>query len=196
MARIVLAHRSSHARDANGENRLSAADEALSSVYREAYALGRFAQASAAALLIGLVRALRDQPDEIDWLTDAVALAIRARQRETLWRAYVNLAHALYRSGRPSRDAAAAALEIMSDSLTAYAEPDRTPRFALLAVPLAHATRYLLLADDPRGTAALRRFPALQAMFASIERAELKADRNRWTSHEWLRVGSADYVIY
>jgi hypothetical protein len=33
-------------------------------------------------------------------------------------------------------------------------------------------------------------------MFSSIERGELKDDRDGWTSHEWLRIGSADYVIY
>ncbi len=196
MARIVLGHRKGQLLDRRGENRLTLADDSLELVFREAYHLGRLAQAAAAALLLGLVRALRDQHDDIDWFSQAASLAIRARQRETLWRAYINLAHSLHRRGQPAGDAASAAFDIMSESLASYAEPDRTPRFGLLAVPMAHATRYVLLRGDEKATKAFQRFPALRAMFSSIERGELKDDRNGWTSHEWLRCGSADYVIY
>jgi hypothetical protein len=115
---------------------------------------------------------------------------------ETLWRAYLNLAHSLFRRGRSPHDPAAAALELLQDSLNGYAEPDRTPRFALVSVPMAHAVRYLLLAGDQRARRALGRFPALVGMFSSVDRGELKADRNGWSSHEWLRVDDCDYVIF
>jgi hypothetical protein len=195
MARIVLGYREGQSSQ-GGSERLAVAQQALFNVFKQAYPLGRLAQAAAAALLLGLTRALNAQPDDLDWFSQAVALAIRARQRETLWRAYINLAHSLNRHGHSAHDAAAAALDIMVSSLKSYAEPDRTPRFALLSVPMAHAVRYLILAGDGKAQQTLRVLPALRRMFTSIESGQLKDDRDGWSSHEWLRIGPADYVIY
>src|SRR6185369_12251946 len=176
--------------------KLTSARQILLGVFRQAHPLGRLSNAAAAALLQGIVSALQGKRDEIDWFAQAVALAMRARQLETLWRSHINLAHSLHRAGRSAQDSAAAALDIMVYSLSSYAEPDRSPRFNLLSVPMAHAIRYLILARDSRAERVLRNFPALRRMFTSIRLGELKDDRDGHTSHEWLRVGQADYVLY
>ena len=196
MARILLAYREMQSAGAEKNSRLTSAHETLLGVFRQAHPLGRLSNAAAAALLLGLVSALRGRPDEIDWFAQAVALAIRARQLETLWRGHINLAHSLHRVGQSAHDAAAAALDIMVYSLSSYAEPDRNPRFNLLSVPMAHAVRYLILAEDRKADRVLRAFPALRRMFRNLKAGELKDDRDGRTSHEWLRVGEADYVLY
>jgi hypothetical protein len=196
MARIVLGYCDARSTGQSENGRLAAAHETLLGVFKQAHPLGRLADAAAAALLLGLIRALWGKPDDVDWFSQATSLALRARQLETLWRAYINLAHSLYRSDQPARDPAAAALDIMTYSLRSYAEPDRTPRFNLLSVPMAHAVRYLILAGDDEAEKTLRRFPALRGMFSDLESGRLKDDRGGRTSHEWLRVGEADYVIY
>jgi hypothetical protein len=196
MARIVLGYREAGPSARHESKRLQSAQDALLAVFKQAHPLGRLSTAAAAALLLGLVRALRRKDDAIDWFSQSVALAVRARQMETLWRAHINLAHSLHRSGKPVRDSAAAALDLMEYSLSADADADRSPRFDLLAVPMAHAVRYLLLAGDEKGMRALRKFPALRQLFRDVETAELKDDRGGRTSHEWLRVDDADYVIY
>ena len=66
---------------------------------------------------------------------------------------------------------AAAALDIMVYSLSSYAEPDRNPRFNLLSVPMAHAVRYLILAEDRKADRVLRAFPALRRMFRNLKAA-------------------------
>jgi hypothetical protein len=195
MARILLGYRAMTAGQ-EGDGYLAAAHETLLGVFKQAHPLGRLSNAAAAALLIGLIRTIWDKPDDVDWFSQATALAVRARQLETLWRAYINLAHSLYRSGQSARDPAAAALDIMMDSLKSYAEPDRTPRFNLLAVPMAHAVRYLILEGDKTAEEALRKFPALRTIFSDAVTGQIKDDRDGRTSHEWLRVGPADYVIY
>ncbi len=196
MAGIVLGYREGLSPAPHKSKRLQSAQEALLAVFRQAHPLGRLSTAAAAALLLGLISALQRKGDDIDWFSQSVALAVRARQMETLWRAHINLAHSLHRSGSPSRDSAAAALDLMEYSLSADPDADRSPRFDLLAVPMAHAVRYLLLAGDSKGMRALRKFPALLPMFRDVERAELRDDRGGRTSHEWLRVDDADYVIY
>ncbi len=196
MARIVLGYREVRSAGCSDNGRLTAAHETLLGVFKQAHPLGRLADASAAALLLGLIRALWGKPDDVDWFSQATALALRVRQLETLWRAYINLAHSLHRSGQPARDPAAAALDIMTYSLRSYAEPDRTPRFDLLSVPMAHAVRYLILEGDGEADKTLRKFPALRRMFSDIQAGQLKEDRDGRTSHEWLRMGEVDYVIY
>jgi hypothetical protein len=196
MARIVLGYREAKFAKRSGTSRLEVAHETLLSVFKQAHPLGRLADAAAAALLLGLIRALWDKPDDIDWFSQSTSVAVRARQLETLWRAYINLAHSLYRRGQPAHDQAAAALDLMAFSLSSYAEPDRNPRFDLLSVPMAHAVRYLILAGDDKADRVLRRFPALRRMFSNLESGALKDDRDGRTSHEWLRVGEVDYVIF
>ncbi|MGA9768464.1 MAG: AAA family ATPase [Blastocatellia bacterium] len=196
MARIILSHREAGSIKPDGVNRLAVAHETLLNVFKQAHPLGRLSNAAAAALLIGLIHAIWNKPDEVDWFSQAVSLAVRARQLETLWRAYINLAHGLYRSGQSPHDPAAAALDIMTFSLRSYAEPDRTPRFNLLSVPMAHAVRYLILDGDAKADKALRDFPALRRMVTNVQTGQLKEDRDGRASHEWLRIGEADYVIY
>lgn len=193
MTRMVLGYQQ---RDISVNGRLVSAYESLLLVFRKAHPLGRLKDAAAAALLLGVIHALWQRSNDIDWFTQATTLAARARQLETLWRAHINLAHSLFRVGQSPHDAAAAALELMIYSLDTYAEPDRTPRFDLLAVPLAHAVRYLIMAKDARGTRVLGQYPALRRMFRNLDSGELKEDRDGRTSHEWFRVGTADYVIY
>jgi hypothetical protein len=196
MARIVLGYRETGPSACHKSKRLQSAQDALLAVFRQAHPLGRLSTAAAAALLLGLISALRRKNDDIDWFSQSVALAVRARQMETLWRAHINLAHSLHRSGKSAHDSAAAALDLMEYSLSGDADADRSPRFDLLAVPMVHAVRYLLLAGDEKGMRALRKFPALRSLFRDVETAELKDDRGGRTSHEWLRVDDADYVIY
>jgi hypothetical protein len=196
MARIVIGYRETTGLQRRGASRLETANETLLDVFKQAHPLGRLADASAAALLIGLISALHNKPDEVDWFSQSTSLAVRARQLETLWRGYINLAHSLYRSGQPAHDPAAAALDLMLFSLSSYPEPDTNPRFDLLAVPMAHAVRYLILAGDGKAESVLRRFPALRRLFSNIESGDLKDNRDGRTSHEWLRVGQVDYVIF
>ena len=196
MARIILGYRKLRIKESNGTDYLAVAHKTLLGVFKQAHPLGRLSNAAAAALLIGLIRALWGKSDDIDWFAQATSLAIRARQLETLWRAHINLAHSLYRNGQSGHDPAAAALDIMTFSLSSYAEPDRNPRFDLLSVPMAHAVRYLMLAQDEKAETTLSKFPALRRMFTNLKSGELKDDRDGRTSHEWLRVGSVDYVIY
>jgi hypothetical protein len=196
MARLLLGYESLTLNEEKGNNLLTTARDALLVVFKRAYPLGRWANAAAAALLLGLISAIWGKSDEIDLFTQASALAARARQLETLWRANINLANSLFRSGQSAHDPAAAALEIMTYSLSAFPEPDRNYRFDLLAVPMAHAIRYLILERDDRATKILRKFPALRRMFNDLQAGQLTEDRDGRTSHEWLRIGSADYVIY
>lgn len=177
-------------------------DEALG-LLRPAYArtveLGRLSDAAAAALLIGLVHAVRHDRNDISWFADAIGAAARARQMETLWRAHINLASCVHRDGGDVRkvgEHARAAYEILMDTLSPYARPELSHRFALVCLPLAHAVRFLIEAGDPEGKRAFARLPVLQNCFADISSGQLRADRGGFTSHEWLRDGRYDYVIY
>lgn len=195
MARMVIGYQQLDMLPGS-DRRLGSAHESLLLVFRRAHPLGRMKDAAAAALLLGVIHALWRKGDEIDWFTQATMLAARSRQLETLWRAQINLAHSLFRAGHSPHDAAAAALELMTYSLDAYAEPDQTPRFNLVSVPLAHAVRYLILADDERAARVLGKYPALRLMFRELDAGKLKEDRNGRKSHEWFRVDGVDYVIY
>lgn len=198
MARILLGYSELRRTKPHMSHYLFEARETLLDVFRKSHPLGRLSTAAATALLLGLICSLQDESKAVDWFAQAVALSSRASQLETLWRAQINLAHSLYQSGYSAHDPAAAAFDILKHSLTSYAEPDRTPRFDLVAVPMAHAVRYLILAGDERAEEALRKFPALRRMFKGndLKLGSLKEDRDGRTSHEWLRIGSLDYVIY
>jgi len=196
MARILIAYQASRSDEKNGGKRLTSANQTLLAVFKQAHPLGRLGEAAAAALLLGLISALKGRTDDIDWFSEATALAIRGHQLETLWRAHINLAHSLFRAGQSAVDPALAALNLMMYTLNSYADPDRTPRFNLLSVPMAHAVRYLLIEHNAMADEVLRKFPALRRMFEDLRTGRMKRDRDGRTSHEWLRIGEADYVIY
>ena len=196
MARLLLGYRDRKWMDGIESGRLKVAHDTLLSVFQEAYPLGRLADAAAAALLLGIIRVLWNKLDDIDWFSQSVAVALRARQLEALWRAYINLAHSLHRRGQSAHDAAAAAMDLMEFSLSSSSDSDSSPRFALLSVPMAHAARYLILSGDKRVDKILRKFPAIRRMFNNLETATLKDDRDGRVNHEWLRVDDADYVIF
>ena len=196
MAHIVLAYRHDEESERKKEQRLLAAKEMLHGVFRRAHPLGRIKDASASSLLLGLICALEGNPEDIDWFSQSAALAIRSRQLETLWRANINLAHSLFRAGQSAHDPAAAALDLMLHSLSSFAEPDQSPRFSLLSVPMAHAVRYLILYGDEKSHVTLKKVPELRSLFENLENGELKKDRDGRNSHEWFRVGNFDYVLY
>lgn len=175
------------------------ARERLTRVFDTSFRLGRAPDAGAAALLLGLVNALEGSDDEVAWFAQAVAAAARGRQMETLWRAHVNLATALHRRGDDAagsiRDHARAALEILDESLSPYSQPGRSARFRLVRLPLAQATRLLVLAGDDLGRSTLNRYPELRRCFDDVSAGQLAADVGE-RSHEWLRIESEEYVIY
>lgn len=181
--------------DALGEAR-----ERLDRVFRVCYRLGLHPDAAAAALMRGIVAALEDQPDEVAWFAHAVATAARGRQMETLWRAHVNLASAVFRrDGHVSPvviDHARAALEIISDSLSSYAVPETSPRFELVRVPVEMAVRYLVLGGDDAGYAALDTYPVIGD--AVMDRSGTLSGRTTDGDpyYEWLAVDDVHYVLY
>lgn len=173
------------------------AEQLLRHVFMRTHRLGLYPDAGAAALLIGIARALRGEDDEVAWFVQAVAAASRGRQMETLWRAHINLAAALHRQGRDgARDHAHAALTIMEETLAPFAEPERSPRFALLWVPLLQAVRFLRLADDPLALTVLERYPTLRAGFADPVTGIRSDQLGAPSSHEWLQIGDEFYVLY
>jgi hypothetical protein len=195
MTLIVLSRKASHATG----NELAEARAILGPVFSQTIALGRTAPAAAAALLIGILDALADRASESEWFAQAAAAAAHSQQTETLWRAHINLATSFDRRGaHPDTIAehAVAAYEILWESLAHHAQPDRSGRFRLVCVPLAHAVRFMLRTDRLKGLEALRRLPGLAACFADIKRGTLKLDRGGFDSHEWIRLASWDYVIY
>ena len=186
--------------DERREEMLAEADRRLRAVFETCRGLGQHPDAAAAALLLGVVCASRSQGDEVAWFAQAVAAAARGRQMETLWRAHVNTATAMYgRRGEVDesvRDHARAALELLEKSLSSYAEPDRSPRFRLVASPLAQAVGFLVKAGDPAGVATLERHPGLRAPFADVSAGILRENATSVVKHEWLRVGRVNYVLY
>jgi tetratricopeptide (TPR) repeat protein len=201
MTLILRGYRSSSDRTAIPRGRMLAeAVSFLKPVFRNSYGLGRFPDAAAAALLLGIASALTENEDESTWFAQAVAAAVRGGQSETLWRAHINLASSIARhEGVASprvRDHAHATVDILNDTLAGYAEPTRSARFALVRIPLAQATRFLIANADPVGMETLVRYPALSACFTDAQRGALRVDRGGYESHEWVRVESYDYVIY
>jgi hypothetical protein len=180
---------------------LAEARDLLTGVFKSAYRVGQYPRAGAAAMMRGILAALDEDEEGIYWFGQAVAASSRGNKLETLWRAHINFATAIYQSGghvsEEVRNQARAALEILDGTLAAYAEPDASPRFALVQVPLAQAVCYLIIAGDEAGHRALVRFPALRESFEDVEAGALRDDRGVTArSHEWLRIGDQDYVIY
>lgn len=200
MALVLRAHRQKPG-DEERAAALAESEGLLTGVSSRALSVGNFPIAGAAALMLGIVNTLLgDEGAEESWFRQAVASAARGSQMETLWRAHVNLATALHRHGAPVddevHDHAVAAFRILEKTLSPYRHPDRSTRFELVRVPLAQAVRFLIAAGDPAGPDALERYPALRACFEDMRKGTLRDDRGGHTSHEWLRIGDDDYVIY
>jgi tetratricopeptide (TPR) repeat protein len=200
MTLLLGAHRLMETDPSVARARLDEASALLKPVLSNSFRVGRYPDAGAAALLLGIISALSDGGEDVSWFAQAVVAAARGAQMETLWRAHINLATSLHRrSGRANealRDHARAALEILEETLSPYPQPDRSARFELVRVPLAHAARFLVQMGDPQGFAALERYPSLRSCFQDPERGLLRQDRGGYRSHEWLNVGEWDYVIY
>jgi hypothetical protein len=200
MALVLQAHDYGLSQSA-AEGALGEARNLLTDVFDESYPSARYPDAAASALMLGLIDAIADDAGgEEHWFGRSVIAAMRGRQMETLWKANINLATALHRAGGVTpvtvRNHAHSALVILEDSLAPYSVPDRSARFELVRVPLAQAVRFLVLAGDEDGPETLRRYPALREGFEDPEAGILREDRGGYDSHEWLRIGGEDYVLY
>jgi hypothetical protein len=201
MALVLRAHRLDPDDGTLGGALLDEATEILKSVFSHAFQLGRYPDAGAVSLMLGIISAIRGERDEVSWFAQAVAAAARGRQMETLWRAHINLATAMYRRGDPVegdvRDHAVAALEILEETLSLYPEPDRSARFELVRVSLAQAVRFLQAAGDNAGRAVVDRYPALRTSFVDSELKALRSEEYEGWRHEWwLRVDGEPYSLY
>lgn len=200
MALVLRAHRLVPGEEGSARAMLIEADNRLRAVFASCNRLGQYPDAGAAALMVGIVRASRAGGDEVFWFAQAVAAASRGGQMETLWRAHINLATAMHGGSgavdETVRDHARAALEILEATLSTYSHPDRSPRFEMVRGPLAQAVRFLVLAGDDRGLAALERYPALRTSFEDPQAGLLREERPLRVGHEWLRVGQQHYVLY
>jgi hypothetical protein len=199
MALLLRAHNVKNG-DVNKDSLLDEVFHLLDPVFTKAFALGRFSDAAAVALVIGLAKAESNSEDESLWFAQSVSSASRGHQMETLWRAHLNLATSLGRRGyspkESVRDHAHAALIILIDTLSPYADPENSPRFNLIRIPLAQAVRFLIKADDPYGRATLAQFPSLRKCFRNVELGSLHYDRGGYSNHEWLQFGEFDYILY
>jgi AAA ATPase domain len=199
MALVLQAYR---AAPASGKrlSMLTEAGDRMTAVHDSCRRLGLYADAGAAALVRGVVSALGGEGDEASWFAHGVAAAARARQMETLWRSHLNLASALYRTeGRvtqSSHDHAIAALEIMEDSLSAYSEPERSHRFAMLRVGMAAVVWMLLATGDEIGRRILERYPSLRSHFSDPDAGRLAPHKGEPRHYQWLHVDDVDYVLY
>jgi hypothetical protein len=201
MTLVLRAHRLAPNDTMLGGALLDEATKILKAVFSHAFQLGRYPDAGAASLMLGVISAMRGDRDEVSWFAQAVAAAARGRQMETLWRAHINLATALHRSGDvvegDVRDHAAAALEILEETLYIYPEPDRSARFELVRISLAQAVRFLQAAGDGAGRAVLDRYPALRTSFLDSDLKVLRNEEYQGWRHEWwLRVDGEPYSLY
>jgi hypothetical protein len=198
MALVYQAYRSSDSE--RSRTLLAEARELTTRVFDSCRRLGLYPDAGAAALVRGVVSALTGERDEISWFAQGVAAAARGRQMETLWRSHINLAAAMYQKEKRAtsavQDHALAALAIMEDTLSAYSQPDRSPRFRLLRVGMAAAASMLLAAGDDRGRSLLEHYPRLRSHFLDPETGLLAPYQGEDRHYQWLRVGEVDYVLY
>jgi hypothetical protein len=200
MTLLLQGYRLQGSEASQADTKLTEASRLLISVFTRSFRVGRYPDAAASALLLGIVAALRNEDDEISWFAQAITAAARGGQMETLWRSHLNLATSLHRrKGKfieTIRDHARATLHILQDTLSPYAEPDRSARFQWVRIPLAQAVRFLIESGDDAGPAALERYPALRRCFQDPERGVLQSDRGGFRSHEWVTIGQWDYVIF
>jgi hypothetical protein len=201
MTLVIQAHRLEPDEVDAREGLIAEGEETLKSVFSRAFQLGRYPDAGAAALMLGIISAMQGNSDEVSWFAQAVAAAARGRQMETLWRAHINLATAMNRSGDATaedvRDHAMAALEILEETLSPYPEPDRSPRFELVRVSLAQAVRFLHATDAASARAVLERYPALRFSFEDSSLDALRVPKyDGWRHEWWLRVNGEPYSLY
>jgi len=198
---MALALRAYQRGGANGRSeQLVEAREILNRVFTTSFQVGQYPLSGAAALMRGIVSALNGDGEDVTWFAQAVAAASRGHKMETLWRAHINLATAMYQADDEVTESVCnhsrAALEILEDTLSPYPQPDRSSRFGLVRVPLAQAARFLVMGGDNAGHTALVRYPELRSSFKDAEAGELREDSGAYRSHEWLRIRGEDYVIY
>ena len=84
----------------------------------------------------------------------------------------------------------------MEETLSPYAQPQLSPRFDLLRVPMAQAIRFLVLGGDEAGLTALERHGAIRTSYRDSSTWVLKDHRVTHDRREWLRVADEDYVLY
>lgn len=183
-----------------GSTMLAEAHSLLRPLFTRCFQIGQYPDAGAAALLLGVISALRNTDDEVSWFAQAVAAASRGGQMETLWRSHIDMATAMHHRGEPAgagvRDHATAAADIMEETLSHYAQADTSKRFDVLRFPLAQAARLLLLAEDERGVALLNRYPRLRTSFADVEGRLLRQEHSDERHYQWLWVDDAGYMLY
>ncbi len=198
----ILAHRHRSKDIARSRALTEEARGRLGRIVSACFRVGLYADAGAAALMLGIVSELDGDGDAVRWFAQAVAASARGQQLETLWKAHLDLALAVHRAeGQVTQmvhDHARAALDIMERSLASSAHPDLTPRFGLLRTSLAQAVSFLVLAGDEAGPEALVRYPGLRSSFSDPTAGILRVDRGpAGTDHEWtIRIGEADFILY
>jgi hypothetical protein len=118
---------------------------------------------------------------------------------EILWRSHINLATSIWqRDGSLSEtclEHAWAAADIVADTLSRSARPERTPRFQLVRVGLARAVWMLARADRAEARDILGRFPGLRSDLATLDRGDRVQDGPD-RHYQWLEVDGADYILY
>jgi AAA ATPase domain len=201
IALVVRAHRLDTSNGREPSEMLAEAGKILKEVFTGAFQLGRYPDAGAAALMLGIVSIMREDHDEVSWFAQAVAASARGSQIETLWRAHINLATAMYRREAPAtgsvRDHALAMVEILDETLSPYPEPDRSPRFELVRVLLAQAVRLLQAAGDKAAIEVLERYPALRSDIEAPEPSPAGGKPgDQWRHEWWLHLGDDPYVLY
>jgi len=199
MSLVLQAHRLAD----GAQRRAALLDEARARLSRVSDSCRRFglhADQGAAALVRGVVSAMSGERDEASWFAQGVAAASRGQQMETLWRSHINCAIALRGYGRQvsaaAHDHAFAAAEIMQETLIAYPQPDKTPRFEVLRIGLANAVSILIAAGDNSGRRILERYPRLRSHLADPESGTLSPYDGGRRHFQWLRINDVDYVLY
>ena len=196
MTRLLIAYRNKQSGSDLSHDNFSDISLELENVYSMAQSVGIVADAAAAALLLGILHALKNSPQELEWSARAVALATYSRQTETLWRAHVNLAHGLSRNGESPRNSAETALDILFESLSEYSSPDSSKRYQMIRIPLAHAVSYLLSEDDRKGEVILQKIPDLRTLFEDTSKGTLNPNRKSYLTHEHIDIEDREYIIY
>lgn len=195
MTKLLIAYRSITTHKGCVAATLNEAEKILMPALAESQKIGHHADAAAASLILGLIRVLSGGDGE-NHFAQAVSYAVMARQMETLWRAYINWANSLYKKGRIPVEQARSALKIMKQSLSSYPQPEVSPRFRLVCVPMANAIRYLIKADQLEAIELLNKIPSLKLIFSDLKNGTLKKDRGGYSSHLLLHLEDADYVLY
>ena len=96
-----------------------------------------------------------------------------------------------------ARDHAAAALEILEETLSVYPEADRSARFDLVRTSLAPAVRFFQAAEDGAGRAVGHRYPALRTSFRRSKLTDLQYEEYKGWRHEWwLPIDGEPYALY